>query len=73
MGMGGSLARMFTTLKELGPKDPQMAVYGLAAFLNVALFAQVRNEWVWGKRMGGRDAAIDRVSTCSQHTHKNNR
>lgn len=42
MGMGGSLARMFTTLKELGPKDPQMAVYGLAAFLNVALFAQVR-------------------------------
>lgn len=40
--MGGSLARMFTTLKELGAQDPQMAVYGLAAFLNVVLFGQVR-------------------------------
>lgn len=63
MGMGGSLARMFTTLKELGPKDPQMAVYGLAALLNVALFAQASCGWGGGTR-------CYRISTHSFTQHK---
>lgn len=75
MGMGGSLARMFTTLKELGANDPQMRIYGLAALLNVVLFVQVR-VWVGKGWMDGCFDLMDgprtttTISKYSYDTHQ---
>jgi hypothetical protein len=41
MALAGSLARLFTTLKELGPKDPQLLVYALSFSLNAVVMAQI--------------------------------
>lgn len=41
MGLGGTLIRVFTTYKKLGPKDPQLFMYAASALLNLLLFAQV--------------------------------
>jgi hypothetical protein len=42
LSLGGSLARVFTTFKELGTDDPQLVNYALACTLSGILFLQVR-------------------------------
>ena len=62
MALAGSLARVFTTLKDLGAEDPQLKVHLLSFFLNSVIMAQI----VWyrdatrkavgkGEREGGRE------------------
>jgi mannose-P-dolichol utilization defect 1 len=57
LSMGGAIVRVFTTIKELGPTDPQVYGFAVGASLSFILFLQVGGG-------GGGDGVTGYVRVC---------